>query len=250
MESDNTVPSIPNENTKREGHPIAPAWHTVLMVLVILSPLILKTLSGHPGSGDATSSTSHLALYFQGAVVECIFFLFAWWGIRLGKTSLRILLGASWPSRKEFGRDISLAILFWGLWYGILNLLKIGLIGVGITNANASGLSFPQGALEVAVWIPNAILAGIVEELVFRGYLLKQFTAWLRSPSVAVSVQAIIFGAAHGYGFGIRQMILITISGILVGGFVLWRRNLKSAIVFHSWADIFGAVVVKGLPFR
>lgn len=250
MEKDNPVPAIRERKNKQEVGPVAPAWHTVLMVLLIFGPLILESMSGYTASEAASRSTSHLAIYFQGAVVECIFFLFAWWGIRLGNTSLRALIGAAWPSPKEFVRDIGLAILFWGFWYGVLSLLKVGFTAVGITNASAPGLAFPQGAVEIEVWIPYAVLAGVVEEIVFRGYLLKQFTAWFKGPYVAVFLQAVIFGAAHGYAYGIRQMILIVVSGILIGYFVLWQRNLKSAMVFHAWADIFGAVIVRGLPFR
>jgi CAAX protease family protein len=109
---------------------------------------------------------------------------------------------------------------------------------------------FPHGAVQVALVIFNAFLSGIVEEVVFRGYLLAQFTAWTRSAAAGVLMQGVLFGVAHGFYLGTRQVLLISASGILVGLFVLWRRNLRPAMVFHAWADIFGAVIVRGLPYQ
>jgi CAAX protease family protein len=228
---------------------IAPAWHTMLMVLLLCAPLIQAALALRANPGKTLQSPPAIELYGIGAIAECIFFLFAWWGVRLRKNSLRTITGAAWANGKEFARGMAWAFAFWAFWYGFLTLVKFGLAAAGVTNGSASGMLYPRGALEMTLWIVNATLAGIVEETVFRGYLLKQFTAWFRSAPAAVIVQAIIFGAVHGYAFGMRQVILIMVSGALIGIFVLWQRNLRSAMVFHAWADIFG-VMVRGLPFR
>jgi hypothetical protein len=44
-----------------------------------------------------------------------------------------------------------------------------------------------------------AITAGICEEIVYRGYLQRQLSAFTGSLPIAVCLQAAIFGAAHLY---------------------------------------------------
>lgn len=230
--------------------PVAPAWHTVLMILLVMGPFIEAKLIEMRRPGAAVQSPPAVQLYIVGAVVECVFFVFAWWGVRLRKQSLATLIGVRWSTSRGFARDIGLAFLFWGGWYGILSVLKIGLGALGLSDTQAAGMVYPNGPLQAALWIPNAILAGIAEETVFRGYLMKQFTAWTRSVPVGVVLQAILFGVCHGYLLGHRQMLVIATSGLLIGTFTLWRRSILPAVVFHSWADLFGALIVRGLPFK
>src|SRR5262249_51346613 len=44
-----------------------------------------------------------------------------------------------------------------------------------------------------------AATCGFCEELVFRGYLTQQFSAWTGSRVLAVVLQGVVFGLAHGY---------------------------------------------------
>jgi CAAX protease family protein len=240
----------PVQDSQAASGSIAPAWHTVLMILLVLGPLIQAVAVEHSHPGVPLRSPAAIPLYLIGAVVQAIFFLFAWLGVRLRKNSLRTLVGARWSSWGQFARDIGLAMIFWVVWYAALSLLKLGLAAAGIANAGSTGIPYPNGVLEVALWIPNCILAGIVEETVFRGYLMKQFTAWFHSAALGVALQAILFGVAHAYTLGIRQVIIISASGILIGVFVRWCKSIRPAMAFHAWADIFGAVIVKGLPFQ
>jgi membrane protease YdiL (CAAX protease family) len=229
---------------------VAPAWHTLALVLLILLPLIQAVVTERTKHGQSSNPPSTVQLYILGAVVQIIFFAFAWWGIRLGNNSVQSLIGSRWTSWWHLGRDLISALLFWSVWYLLLSALKLALSRAGIQNSGTSGMVFPNRALELALWIPNAALAGFVEEFVFRGYLMKQFTAWTRSTAAGVVLQATLFGIAHAYLLGRRQVIVITASGLLVGMFVLWRGNLRAAMIFHGWADVFGAVIVRGLPFQ
>ena len=64
----------------------------------------------------------------------------------------------------------------------------------------------PTNGKEIACWLLLCMLVGVAEELVFRGYLQQQFTAWARGAAVGgVVFSAMMFGAAHGYE-GVRAM--------------------------------------------
>jgi membrane protease YdiL (CAAX protease family) len=94
-----------------------------------------------------------------------------------------------------------------------------------------------------------AASSGFSEEIAFRGYFLQQFSAWTGSTTIGIVLQAIIFGAGHAY-LGTRQVVLIVTSGVLLGIFAARLRNLRPLMVTHAWADVFGGVVIHGLPYK
>ena len=88
------------------------------------------------------------------------------------------------------------------------------------------------------------LTAGFCEEAIFRGYLQKQFHALTGSAAIAVLAQAILFGIAHGYQ-GLKNVIVITVLGLLYGLLALARGILRPGMIAHVWSDVYG-----GLPIR
>lgn len=102
----------------------------------------------------------------------------------------------------------------------------------------------PQNGEEIACCVALCTLAGFVEEVVFRGYLQRQFTAWAHgSVTVGVVLSAMMFGAAHGYQ-GVRNMALLAVFGVLFSLLSLYRRSLRSCIFAHSWHDLVAGVAL------
>jgi membrane protease YdiL (CAAX protease family) len=91
---------------------------------------------------------------------------------------------------------------------------------------------------------------GVAEELVFRGYLQRQFTAWARGAvATGVVFSAVAFGAAHGYE-GIRSMFLLALFGAFFSLLALFRRSLRAGIFAHAWHDVFAGLMVSFLHAR
>ncbi|MBZ5510084.1 MAG: CPBP family intramembrane metalloprotease [Acidobacteriia bacterium] len=86
--------------------------------------------------------------------------------------------------------------------------------------------------------------AGFCEEIMFRGYLQKQFLAATRSTAAAIVLQAVIFGIAHAYQGG-RRIILIAVYGALFGMLAAWRKSLRPGMIQHTLQDS-----VSGIAFR
>jgi membrane protease YdiL (CAAX protease family) len=95
----------------------------------------------------------------------------------------------------------------------------------------------PQSWIEVAMWILVSIVAGVTEELQSRGYLQQQLHALSGSIVFAVIAQGLVFGSGHSYQ-GWRQVIVISVLGILYGALAAWRRNLRANIIAHAWSDV------------
>ena len=94
-----------------------------------------------------------------------------------------------------------------------------------------------------------SITAGIVEEILYRGfafwYLGQFMPAW-----AVVLVSAIAFGAGHSYQ-GVNGMIRVTLIGIAFGGYYLLTGSIWLPIIAHAVLDILqGAMLLEYLRER
>src|SRR5262249_43356801 len=130
--------------------------------------------------------------------------------------------------------DAAMAVALWGLW----SVLVRGWDRV-LTPGHAASIGdlLPRGALEVSLWVALSLSAGFSEELVFRGYLQRQFTALTRSGAIAWLLQAALFGISHGYQ-GPVACAKIAVYGALFGAVARWRGSLRPGMLAHAATDI------------
>ena len=76
----------------------------------------------------------------------------------------------------------------------------------------------------------TAVLAPILEEFVFRGFLLTSLTKFMPVPA-AVLASSVGFGAAH---FSVKDFPELTVLGLLLGSSYLRSRNLLTPILIHG----------------
>ena len=74
----------------------------------------------------------------------------------------------------------------------------------------------PSNLFELLIFMGLAASAGICEEIVFRGYLQRQFAALTKNIAAGIVASAIVFGASHLYE-GPERMIIIGVFGALLG---------------------------------
>jgi len=218
---------------------IAAPWHT-LSILLIFAYFGFRT--GMPSNTVAPEPAqpivSHSAVLLKYALLilsEWGMACWAWAGVHWKGGNLRDLTGGRWTNWRSVATDVAIAIPFWVVWE-----LTAWLVHRAVERVPAATASYqpPSGVAEVTLWILLSISAGVGEEIVFRGYLQKQFQAATGSVVAAVILQGAIFGLAHTYQ-GWKQVIVIAALGILYGGLVAWRRNLRSSMIAHAWSDIF-----------
>ena len=234
-----------NENPATPAQPrplrrlIASPWHT-LSILLIFAYLGFRT--GMPSSTVAPESAhpnaSHSALLLKYGLLilsEWGMAYWAWVGVHWRGGTLRDLTGGRWTNWRSVATDVAIAIPFWVVWE--LTAWLVHWILQRVPSAHAS-YQPPKGFTEVVMWILLSISAGIGEEIVFRGYMQKQFQAATGSIVAAVMLQGAIFGLAHTYQ-GWKQTIVIAVLGILYGILAAWRRNLRANMLAHAWSDVF-----------
>jgi membrane protease YdiL (CAAX protease family) len=95
-------------------------------------------------------------------------------------------------------------------------------------------------AIAMALLLP--VTAAIPEEVVYRGFLMRQFMRLYgdghTGAILAVLSQALIFGSAH-FQWGPGGIVMASIMGIVWGGaYLLCGRNLWIVILAHSAAHV------------
>jgi membrane protease YdiL (CAAX protease family) len=151
-----------------------------------------------------------------------------------GHIRLLDLLGclpSTWmAARVDASIGIAVAGLCWKAWDYLALIVK----------PPAGGPAFvPQGKAEIVCYLMmGGLVAPFIEEIVVRGYLQQQFAAVTHSQIAGVVVQAIAWGAAHGYQGG-TGMLMIAALGVPFGLLALWRRSLVPGIVAHCAFNIF-----------
>lgn len=177
---------------------------------------------------------------------EWLLTAFVYLGVRK-RIKLRELIGGRWANVEDVLIDLVVASAFW--------LAAIAVLGVGAKLMHLDeagrfdsmrrqlGFLIPDTTLELLIWFSVSATAGICEEIIFRGYLQRQFAAITRSIVAGVLISAVIFGAAHGYEGGPR-MILIGIYGLMFGLLAWWRKSLRPGMIAHAWHDAFSGAVL------
>jgi membrane protease YdiL (CAAX protease family) len=225
-------------------HLIAPVWHTIVVVGIIL----LVSYTGSARLAHNVQSRGRVLLYLETIVWQLLLFGLVWFGLRLNKTKLRDIIGGQWIKAEDFLLDAAIAFGFWIVSAAILVGLKLA-FGLASMDAKRSaeqvkqtiGSITPRTAAELAVFVLLALCAGFFEEIIFRGYLQKQIGAMTRNTYAGLVIAAVIFGAGHGYQ-GTAQMVLLAFYGTMFGTLVLLRKSLRPGMMAHAWQDAFSGV--------
>ena len=210
---------------------IAPTWHTIVLVLFIAIASASSALS---------HSLSPLGFrrgpifgYLSVIVMQWVVVAFIWFGIRRRGLTIRELIGGTWPRWTAVLRDIGIAVVFL-IVSGIILAATARLLHAN--NREVAERLLPHTRWEIATYLLLCATAGFCEEIIFRGYLQKQLGAWTGSATAGLLLQAIIFGAGHGYQ-GPRLMAVITVFGCLFGLLAQWRRSLRPGMIAHFLQD-------------
>jgi hypothetical protein len=222
---------------------IAPWWHTSVLIaffVLMASGGAVLQYRARPRADVVAHRPNVALLYVSLLAGEWGLVYYVWKGaLRRSGITLLQYVGGRWNSVRAALLDVVLAFGIWILWRGIAFLWGRWLAS---GHAASIGRLTPHGMAESALWVLLSISAGISEELVFRGYLQRQLTAFTGRASFALFLQVAIFGIAHGYQ-GVRNCLAIAIYGALFTLLALWRKSLRPGMIAHAWTDIAGGLL-------
>jgi CAAX protease family protein len=239
--SDSPLPTNADSLSPTTNRLLAPPGHTVIVLFVLIAASLGGSGGKHPLAGH-----SKLPQYLWTMAWEWALTGFVYLGIRK-RVKLRELIGGRWASPEDVLRDLVIASGFWLAAVAVLGagakLMHLGDAGKFDSMRQQLGFLIPGTALELLAWCCLSITAGICEEIIFRGYLQRQFAGATRSMFAGVLLSAVVFGGAHGYEGGPR-MLLIGVYGLMFGLLAWWRKSLRPGMIAHAWHDaISGAVL-------
>jgi len=233
--------------------PIA-SWMHLVGFLTIMATLLVLGLyqqqagggnGAGPNQGQLASHTYAIPIYLTALVMDWLLLCFCWAGVHRHGGKLWDLAGGRWASWRDVFTDLAIVLPFWAVWEGAAYGVHL-LLGSG--SAKTVDSLLPKSLVEILLWIATSVTAGICEEMAFRGYLQRQFHALTGNIAWAILLQALVFGIAHGYQ-GWRNVVVISVFGVLYGALAAWRKNLRANMVAHAWSDIWGGWL-KFVVFR
>ncbi len=232
---------------------IAPLWHTLLISALILGNSFL----GSSKVGAVHGSGSRILLYGGTFITQLILILLIWFGIRLRGVRMRDLIGGRWKTVEAFLLDVALAVGFWITSLLLLFGIRVALGTIDLHNMQKSvddtvrllGPMAPHTYLEAGLFVLLSVSAGLFEEIIFRGYLQRQFVALGRNAIFGIVASGIIFGLAHKYQ-GTRMMIAIGIFGIFFGILAHLRKSLRPGMMAHAFQDSIAGIGLFKLVTR
>ena len=235
-------PEAPRVPAPTRSQLLAPLWHTAVVVFILVGSSLAGARSAHP-----LAAHGRLPQYLWTMSWEWLLTGFVVIGVR-HRMSLRELIGGRWDSLEAVLRDVLVAAGYWVVAIAVLGigakLLHLDQGGGLDAVRRQIGFLVPQTSFELLVWFALSITAGFCEEIVFRGYLQRQFAVLTRRTLAGVVLSAVVFGAAHGYEGGPR-MLLIGVYGLMFGLLAWWRKSLRPGMIAHAWHDAFTGAVLR-----
>lgn len=231
-----------------ETVPLAPKWHTALLVtgMSVLGLLGAWASRQKLGADEATPlppmgpAFRLFAVYlpmivFQAAIVAYVA------RIGRGKSALRALLGRGWDSGRRAAGDVGLAVLGCALVIGGETLWARLAFTHGRPTAAVAAV-LPQTGVERVGWILVALSVGFAEELTYRGYLQTQLGAFTKSVPAGIVLAALLFGLVHGEQ-GLATAARFVVYGLGFGLLAHGRRSLVPGILCHALIDVAGGLL-------
>jgi membrane protease YdiL (CAAX protease family) len=199
---------------------------------------------------------THLKAQSDGSYPETIPLLVAAVGGQYGAwlammvlTSVRKGLGTL---RADFGLVVDIVSDWWLIPVGFAGSLVAGILLEPITNLVnqtpqqiVQDLDTAHGAKLAIIAVTAVLVAPVVEELFFRGLLLRALQRRFSAP-VAVAISAVAFGALHLLGDVHAGAVLpaLVALGMLSGILAVRTGNLSRSILLHAGFNLLAVVSV------
>ena len=179
-------------------------------------------------------------------------------GARIGREVVWVALAALvlfWVTRVERLPLSSIGLvrpswgtLGWGLAATVALIATVMLTFAIIAPALGLKQNMPatRAIVQVPLWllITTPIVAGVTEEIVYRGYAIERLTFLTGRRWLAGLIAGAAFLAAHA-AWGGAQMILVAFGTVIFVGLYLWRRDLPCVILAHVSADLIGFALAR-----
>ena len=230
-------------------HPTLPLWAGLGAVIAIVVPVVVVRVMVRVFA----KYDWPLVVYMALATVVGYLPTVVWWRYvsrRVG-TGMRATAGM-------FGRRIDFllgpAAYIGSFAAAVVTLMFIRAVRIPYAgNLETSGGSTPDRAFVISVVVSAVLAAPVVEEIAFRGLILRGLLGSMR-PWMAIGLQGLVFGAVHvDPGRGARNVglaLVLGAAGTAFGATAYLTRRLAPTIAGHAiFNGIAMAVLLHNLDY-
>jgi membrane protease YdiL (CAAX protease family) len=215
---------------------------TLVPILLFLYVVFLHTPAFLHLFGQSQINTT---LFFLSHLLAWLWLiLIGWYAVKIEKQDLLL-----WKEKKQkfitYLLSIVCGIIAIAITIGTTNFL------LSLTGANSHSVKIDR---MVAMFKTNKLLlvftaltAGVVEEVIFRGFLLPRLTILLRKPYLAIIASSLIFGLIHFTYGTLSQMIAPFLIGLILAFIYNKYRNIKMVIAIHFLWDLIAMILLVSI---
>jgi membrane protease YdiL (CAAX protease family) len=242
-DGDGTESRAPHTRVGGGRTAIARAWGRVPVVprAIIVGLLVLIAGNGLPQGALVANLKISPAIPWSAPLI-CAYLWFYWQYVR----------GRWWPrstaaSRQQDlrARPLSPTLWRWSLAAGGLGIAALTALTYLLARLVPLGINFPDVLKSVpplslaAIVVAASVMAGIVEEAAFRGYMQGPIEK-RHGPLLAILVVSIVFGLAHLTGFPVTaaRMFLVIMASVVYGILAHLTGSILPGVVLHATGDV------------
>jgi len=209
---------------------VAPWLHTVFIVGVLV---VWVAMSAMRTSMGLVSDAPRWLRYSGQVMVLWLMTGTTVAGLYHRRRFLRGALGGPAFSMRELGV---------GAGVFVAGVIVLAVVGVALRPLHLTHLQqtvtalAPHTAAELVLWMVVSASAGVCEEFIFRGYLLRQVLSWSGSNWVAVITTSALFAGMHLYE-GTAAAIQIGFLGALFATVAVTTGSLRQVMIAHFLQD-------------
>jgi CAAX protease family protein len=210
----------------------------VFLFLIVPSMTTSFLINNHSAdhSGTGFMTVAILSILNDLGMVSLVFY-FVW----RNRETLRRIGWTLQALPKETGWGL---VLFFPIFYSA-NWLESALHSAGLSApSKLPSFLVATGHFRVVLAVILVIVVAIVEETVFRGYLILRLKTVTRRPWAAVLLSSVVFSIGHGYE-GMAGVISVFFLGVVFAVIYLWRKSLIAPMIIHFLIDFSSIVMVS-----
>ncbi len=166
----------------------------------------------------------------------CLFIL-TLYATRIEKNNFLLWPEKKYPFTFYLGAYPALfGILFFGI--AIINIILVKALHFP---TNGSKLNVLLDLFRQNKWLlyVTVITAGVVEEFIFRGYLMPRLQLVFKTKFLTIFISSALFGLMHFTYGNVIQVVGPFYIGLIFALFYEKYKNIKMLIIFHTFWDLF-----------
>ncbi|MGQ0765239.1 MAG: CPBP family intramembrane glutamic endopeptidase [Gemmatimonadota bacterium] len=218
--------------------------HLIALTLVVLAPLYAARTYKKLAAKLENAGPGARIPEYRGAIVRqwlaCLTVAAVWIGMSRSVSDLGLTFDGG--TRRAVGVSITSAILLLLAfqWVTVLKLRGEALERAHLQLESVKAL-LPRTEAEYRTFQLLALTAGICEEVLYRGFLIWYFGAFIGTwPAVIAAAAA--FGIAHFYQ-GAGGVLKTALAGALTGALYVVSGSLLWPMIVHAAVDLHGGAV-------